>query len=56
MDIALEVAADEIAGRIAELIEMRKPEGLLGKLKMLPKLAELGSVFPKTVSRGPAKT
>ncbi|HEY1756444.1 MAG TPA: menaquinone biosynthesis decarboxylase [Bryobacteraceae bacterium] len=55
MQLALEAAPDEIAGRIAELIEMRKPEGLLGKLKMLPKLADLASVFPRSVSSGPCK-
>ncbi len=55
MQLALEAAPDEIAGRIAELIEMRKPEGLLGKLKMLPKLADLAVVFPKSVSSGPCK-
>jgi 4-hydroxy-3-polyprenylbenzoate decarboxylase len=56
MEIALEVSSvEEIAGRIAELLAMQKPEGLLGKLKMLPKLAELGSIFPKTVSSGPCK-
>ena len=55
MEIALEATPDEVAGRIAELIEMRKPEGLLGKLKMLPKLADLASIFPKTVSSGPCK-
>jgi hypothetical protein len=32
---------------------MRMPEGLLGKLKMLPKLAEMGAFFPKIVSKGP---
>src|SRR5436189_3928986 len=46
MEIALEATPQEIAARIAELIEMRKPEGLLGKLKMLPKLADLASIFP----------
>ncbi len=50
-----ESTPDEIAGRIAELIEMRKPEGLMGKLKMLPKLADLASVFPKSVSTGACK-
>jgi 4-hydroxy-3-polyprenylbenzoate decarboxylase len=55
MQLALEAAPDEIAGRIAELIEMRKPEGLLGKLKMLPMLADLASAFPKSVSSGPCK-
>jgi 4-hydroxy-3-polyprenylbenzoate decarboxylase len=55
MEIALEATPDEVAGRIVELIEMRKPEGLLGKLKMLPKLADLAAIFPKTVSTGPCK-
>ncbi len=31
------------------------PEGLIGKLKMLPKLAEMGSFFPKIVSKGPCQ-
>jgi len=53
MELALEVASiDEIARRIAEYLEMRMPEGLIGKLKMLPKLAEMGAFFPKIVSKG----
>jgi 4-hydroxy-3-polyprenylbenzoate decarboxylase len=56
MEIALEVGSvEEVAGRISEILAMQKPEGLLGKLKMLPKLAELGSMFPKSVSGGPCK-
>jgi 4-hydroxy-3-polyprenylbenzoate decarboxylase len=56
MELALEVAsAEEVAGRIVELLEMRMPEGLMGKLKMLPKLADLGSVFPRIVSKGPCQ-
>jgi 4-hydroxy-3-polyprenylbenzoate decarboxylase len=55
MEIALEATPDDVAGRIVELIEMRKPEGFLGKLKMLPKLADLAAIFPKTVSTGPCK-
>jgi len=56
MEIALEVsAAEEVAERIVELLEMRMPEGLLGKIKMLPKLADLGSVFPRIVSKGPCQ-
>jgi 4-hydroxy-3-polyprenylbenzoate decarboxylase len=31
------------------------PQGLLGKLSMLPKLAEMGSFFPKTVSSAPCQ-
>jgi 4-hydroxy-3-polyprenylbenzoate decarboxylase len=53
MEIALEVGSvEEVARRIVELLEMRAPEGLMGKLKMLPKLAEMGSFFPRTVSTG----
>lgn len=56
MQLALEVdSVDEIARRISEYLEMRMPEGLLGKLKMLPKLAEMGAFFPKIVSGGPCK-
>src|ERR1700681_3654421 len=56
MEIALEVeSVEEIARRIVEFLEMRMPEGLMGKLKMLPKLAEMGSFFPKMVSKGPCQ-
>jgi 4-hydroxy-3-polyprenylbenzoate decarboxylase len=53
MEIALEVGSvEEIARRIVDLLELRAPEGLLGKLKMLPKLAEMGAFFPRMVSKG----
>jgi 4-hydroxy-3-polyprenylbenzoate decarboxylase len=56
MELALEVdSVDAIAARISEFLEMRMPEGLMGKLKMLPKLAEMGSFFPRIVSDGPSK-
>jgi 4-hydroxy-3-polyprenylbenzoate decarboxylase len=56
MELALEVdSVDAIAARISEYLEMRMPEGLIGKLKMLPKLAEMGSFFPRRVSDGPCK-
>ena len=56
MELALEVSSiEEVASRISAFLEMQKPEGLIGKLKMLPKLAEIGSFFPKTVSSGPCK-
>jgi len=56
MELALEVSSiEEVAGRISHLLEMQAPQGLLDKLKMLPKLAELGRFFPKTVSSGPCK-
>ena len=56
MEIALDVGSvQEVADRISEYLQMRMPEGLIGKLKMLPKLAEMGSFFPKVVSGGPCK-
>src|SRR5438309_5404348 len=56
MELALEVdSVEEVARRISEYLEMRMPEGLIGKLKMLPKLAEMGAFFPKVVSDGPCK-
>ena len=56
MEIALEVDSIEtVARRISEYLEMRMPEGLIGKLKMLPKLAEMGAFFPKIVSKGPCQ-
>ena len=42
---------DEIAERIQGLMNLKPPTGgLLDKLKMLPQLAELGNIFPKTVA------
>ena len=56
MQIALEVdSVEEVAARIAEFLEMRMPEGIIDKLKMLPKLADIGSFFPKIVNSGPCK-
>src|SRR3954452_4972055 len=56
MEIALEVkSVEEVAQRIVEFLEMRMPEGLIGKLKMLPKLAEMGAFFPKIVSKAPCQ-
>ncbi|HEY3704063.1 MAG TPA: UbiD family decarboxylase [Terracidiphilus sp.] len=57
MAMALEVERlDEIAERISGMINMKPPSGgFLDKLKMLPQLAELGNVFPKTVSARDAK-
>ncbi len=56
MQIALEVdSVDDVAERISEFLQMQMPEGLIGKLKMLPKLGEIGAFFPKIVSNGPCK-
>jgi 4-hydroxy-3-polyprenylbenzoate decarboxylase len=56
MELALGVeSVEEIAARISGFLQMQKPEGFVDKLKMLPKLAEINSAFPKTVSDGACK-
>src|SRR5271167_2899884 len=56
MRLALEVdSLDEIAARIKMFMEVKSPQGLLDKIKMLPMLAEMGKFFPKEVSTGPCK-
>jgi 4-hydroxy-3-polyprenylbenzoate decarboxylase len=44
---------ETVCGRISELLEMKVPEGLFGKLAMLPKLAEVGKFPPKVRSGRP---
>jgi len=49
MAIALGVErVDAIGDRIAEMLELKVPEGLLGKLALLPRLAELSKFPPRT--------
>jgi 4-hydroxy-3-polyprenylbenzoate decarboxylase len=56
MELALEVdSIQDHADRIVEMLELRMPQGLINKLKLLPKLAGMASFFPKTVSTGPCK-
>jgi len=51
MALALGVErVDQIAERIQGLMNVKAPEGLFDKLKMLPQLGALASAFPKTVS------
>ncbi len=56
MEIALGVTnIEDVAERIAGFLEMQQPQGLLDKLKLLPKLSELQAAFPRIVSSGPCK-
>ncbi len=56
IELALEVASlEDAARRIEDLLETKPPEGFVEKVKMLPKLAELGSFFPKSVRSGAVK-
>jgi 4-hydroxy-3-polyprenylbenzoate decarboxylase len=56
MALAFEVdELDEVAARIRGFLAMESPQGFFDKIKMLPKLAELGSFFPKSVKSGACK-
>ena len=56
INLALEVDhIDEVAERVRSFVDFQSPQGILDKLKMLPKLAELGSFFPKWVKDGAVK-
>jgi 4-hydroxy-3-polyprenylbenzoate decarboxylase len=56
MCLALGVkTVEEVAVELEGLLETKAPQGLLDKLKMLPKLRDLASFFPKTVKDGPCK-
>jgi len=55
MNLALDTKSlDAIADRIRILIKPESPASLLDKLKLLPKLAEIGSFFPKLIDRSSA--
>jgi 4-hydroxy-3-polyprenylbenzoate decarboxylase len=56
MNMALGVKSlDEVADRLRVFLDVKSPEGLLEKIKMLPMLADMGNFFPKTVSSAPCK-
>ncbi len=48
-------ALDELGERIAEVIKPDIPDSFLGKIKMLPLLARLGTIPPRIVSSGPCQ-
>ena len=53
MKTALEVSRiEEIANRIEEFTDLKAPQNLLRKLQMIPKLASLSSMIPKSVRSG----
>jgi 4-hydroxy-3-polyprenylbenzoate decarboxylase len=45
---------DEVGERISELLNLKVPEGLFGKLAMLPRLAEIAKFPPRVKSGRPA--
>ena len=56
MKLALGVSDySDIAERIVELTDVKSPQGLIEKIKMIPRLADLSKMFPKVVRDGPCK-
>jgi 4-hydroxy-3-polyprenylbenzoate decarboxylase len=56
VELALEVESiEDCAQRLEELLELKPPEGWLDKVRLLPKLAEVGSFLPRTVKDGAVK-
>jgi 4-hydroxy-3-polyprenylbenzoate decarboxylase len=56
MNLSLEVASlDELAGSIEKFIEIKKPGGIIEKLKLIPKLAQMANIFPKEVTSAPCQ-
>ncbi len=45
----------KLSAEIADMVEMKTPQGFLEKLKLLPKLKDLASLFPKIVGDAPCK-
>ena len=55
MSLALGVAnLDDVGGRITQLLDLKVPEGILGKLSLLPKLLEVSKFPPRTKGGTPA--
>lgn len=53
MALALEVDdVEDVAERLTTWLDFKSPQGLIEKVKMLPKLAELGKYFPHEVKSG----
>ena len=47
-------ALDDVGARITELLDLKVPEGLLGKLSLLPRLMEIAKFPPRVRSGTPA--
>ncbi|MEX2109153.1 MAG: menaquinone biosynthesis decarboxylase [Gemmatimonadaceae bacterium] len=45
---------DQVGARITELLDLKVPEGLMGKLSMLPRLLEVGKFPPRMRGGSPA--
>ncbi|MFB3816436.1 MAG: menaquinone biosynthesis decarboxylase [Candidatus Methylomirabilales bacterium] len=56
MSLALGLDSLERVGEdLQEILDLKAPEGLLAKLRLLPRLQDLAGAFPKVVRDGPCK-
>ncbi|MGI9078591.1 MAG: menaquinone biosynthesis decarboxylase [Gemmatimonadaceae bacterium] len=56
MSMALGVEdLDEIGERITELLELKVPDGLIGKLSLIPRLLEVGKFPPRVGGKAPCQ-
>jgi len=56
MNLSLEVESlDALAEHIETFLELKKPDGIVEKLKLIPKLARMANIFPKEVSKAPCQ-
>src|SRR5258708_5435077 len=56
MNMALEVdRIEEVSERIQFFLDFKSPQGLLEKIKMLPKLADIGAFFRASSKMDPAR-
>ena len=46
---------DELAKELVEFLEFKQAEGILGKLKLVPKALRVKNVFPKLVQKAPCQ-
>lgn len=51
MELALGAPLDDVAARIASLVDLQLPSGLVGKVRALGQLRELASFAPKAVKK-----
>jgi 4-hydroxy-3-polyprenylbenzoate decarboxylase len=53
MELALNVESiDDVAARLTDWLDFKSPQGLLEKVKMIPRVAEIGKFFPREVKSG----
>lgn len=56
MHLALEVESlDEVGESVHEFLEIEKPDSMIKKLKLIPKLRRMANIFPREVTKAPCQ-